>query len=152
MDLTTIPALLTSIKTATEIAKLIKESNLSLENAETKFKLADLISTLADAKMQIADIQQSIIEKNDEIRSLKEQLSIKQKLKWKRPFYWINEGKGKEGPFCQLCYDQNHKLIRLQDYGDDSWGCKACKNTFYTSNTSNSNGKIESDDDQFNGF
>ena len=39
-DIATIGAFLTSIKTATEIAKALREVDVSLEKAETKLKIA----------------------------------------------------------------------------------------------------------------
>ena len=63
MDLTAVSTLLGSIKTATEIAKLIKDSDVSLEKAETKLKLAELISALADAKIKVTAVQQPCLTK-----------------------------------------------------------------------------------------
>jgi hypothetical protein len=60
MVISDISAILTSVKTATDIAKLLKASDVSLEKAETKLKLADLIGALADVKMQLADVRESL--------------------------------------------------------------------------------------------
>ena len=58
MDLiSAITATLTSLKTATDIAKLIRESDVSLEKAELKLKLAQLTDGLADARIQLSDIR-----------------------------------------------------------------------------------------------
>lgn len=130
MDLTSISTVLTSIKTATEIAKLIKDSDVTLEKAESKLKLAELISALADAKIQITDVQQTLLEKDAEVRALLEQIETKQKLRWEKPYYWLSAGETKEGPFCQHCYDKNHELIRLQGGDEGYWECKVCKNGF----------------------
>ena len=62
-EISTISAILGSVKTATEIAKLIKDSYFSLEKAEMKLKLAELISALADAKIEISEIQELILQK-----------------------------------------------------------------------------------------
>ena len=51
-DLATIGAALSSLKTATEIVKFIRESDVNLEKAELKLKLADLLGSLADTKME----------------------------------------------------------------------------------------------------
>ena len=56
-EIATIGAILTSVKTATEIAKMLKDSDLSLENAEMKLKLAELVSSLTDAKLEAVKIQ-----------------------------------------------------------------------------------------------
>ncbi len=56
-DFTAIASILGSVKTATEIAKLLKNTDLSFEQAEMKLKLADIISALADARIEISEIQ-----------------------------------------------------------------------------------------------
>jgi len=134
MDLTTISTALSSLKTATEIAKLIKNSDNSLEQAESKLKLADLISALADAKIQMTEIQQVLLEKDDEIKALNQKLNTKEKLQWEQPYYWRIDGNQKEGPFCQQCYDKNHELIRLQGSNNGYWECKTCKNFYKDKN------------------
>jgi hypothetical protein len=134
MDLTVVTTLLGSIKTATEIAKLIKDSDVSLEKAETKLKLADLISALADAKIVVSEVQQALLDKDVEIRALQEQLKLKAQLKWEKPYYWLVDESQKDGPFCQHCNDKSHDLIRLQDSGGGRWHCSVCKN-FYTDST-----------------
>jgi ribosomal protein L37AE/L43A len=129
-DISSITSILGSIKTATDIARFFKETTTSLEKAETKLKLADLISALADAKIEAADIQSLIVEKDEEIKRLKETLEIKQQVKYEKPYYWLGEGDNKDGPYCQHCYDQNGKLIRLQSYDNGRWDCKACQNKY----------------------
>ena len=130
-DIAVLTSILGSIKTATDIVKLIKSSDISLEKAETKSKLADLISALADAKIEVAELQNLISEKDEKIKKLEKALEIKQKLRYEAPYYWLDDGPKKEGPFCQACYDTDGKLIRLQGNREGSWCCKACKN-FYT--------------------
>ena len=70
MDLASVSTLLSSINTASGIAKLIKESDVSLEKAETKLKLADLISALADARVEVSEIQQTLVDKDAQINKL----------------------------------------------------------------------------------
>lgn len=134
MDMASISAALVSIKTATDIAKLIKDSDVSLEKAESKLKLAELISTLADAKIQIADVQQFLIEKDAELRAVREQLAVKGNIQWESPYYWLCDDGKKDGPFCQSCYDKDHTLIRLQERAKGHWQCKVCKNDYTDSN------------------
>jgi ribosomal protein L37AE/L43A len=132
MDIGSISALFSSLKTATDIAKIIKESDVSLEKAESKLKLAKLISTLADAKIEVTEIQQVLLDKDAELRKLKDQLEVRAKLEWEKPYYWLVEDSQKEGPFCQHCYDKSHELIRLQGSGG-YWECKACKSSYIDS-------------------
>jgi hypothetical protein len=139
MDMTSISTVLSSIKTATDIAKLIKDSDVSLEKAESKLKLAELISALADAKIEITEIQQILLEKDTELREVKNQLVAKEKLQWDKPYYWLVDGSKKDGPFCQHCYDKHRELIRLQGDDEGYWECKACKNSYTDSGWSSVN-------------
>jgi len=62
-----------SVKSAIEIAKLLKDSAGSFDKAEVKLQLAELIGSLAEAKIQIAEIQEALLERDRE-----------------KPSYWIN--------------------------------------------------------------
>jgi len=132
MDLTSITAVLGSIKTATDIAKFIKDSDLSLEKAETKLKLADLIGTLADAKLEVIGVQQTLAEAEARVRDLEGQLRTKESLRWKEPAYWVEDGLRSDGPFCQKCYDTDGRLVRLLGDGRGRFECKACKSNYVT--------------------
>jgi hypothetical protein len=131
-DIMLISQIFGSIKAAIEIAKLLKESDLSLEKAEMKLKLADLISTLADTKIQVAEIQDVLLEKDGEIKKLQEALTIKEIVTYEPPFYWTKDGERKDGPYCQRCYDKDKILVRLQDYGDGRYVCEVCDKSFDT--------------------
>ncbi len=133
-DIATIGTILTSIKTASDIAKLIKDSGSSLEQAEFKLKFAELISALADAKIELADLQSELIDKEEVISTLRKQLDTKQTLKWDKPYYWLIENDEKIGPFCQQCYDTSEKLVRLQNGGTDPWICNTCKCSYKDAN------------------
>lgn len=128
MDITSITAALAGIKNATEIAKAIKDSGSSLEQAEVKLQFADLISSLADAKIEIASIREVISEKESQIIDLNNKLQLKENIIWKKPYYFVEKNGDKDGPFCQKCYDSEQKLIRLQ--GEEGlWQCHDCKST-----------------------
>lgn len=128
MDIASISAALAGIKSATEIAKIIKDSGASLEQAEVKLQLADLISALADAKIEIANIREAVSEKESQIKELNQKLELKENIVWQKPYYFVVQNDKKEGPYCQKCYDTKQLLIRLQ--GEDGWWqCHECKNT-----------------------
>ena len=133
-DLAAISSVLSSIKAATDIAKLVRESGLTLEKAEVKLKLAELVEKLADAKLELASVQDLIEERDRRIRELAQALEIQGKLTFEPPYYWLHSDAGREGPFCQQCYDSEQKLVRLQGYGNGYWDCKTCKNN-YTDST-----------------
>jgi ribosomal protein L37AE/L43A len=133
-DLVAISSILASLKTASELAKAMKASHTSVEQAEINFIIADLISALADAKIQVADVQSEILVRDSEIRALKEQLELQQNLVWEKPYYWLIHNDEKDGPYCQKCYDADNKLVRLQGGGTSFWLCKVCNSKFYDSN------------------
>lgn len=133
-DITTIGAALGAIKSATDIAKIIKDSGASLEQAEVRLKMAELISALADAKIELAEVQVALSDKDKEIDELKNQLAVRDSVVWEKPYYWVVKDGQKDGPFCQQCYDNQKKLIRLQGGGKNAWLCKTCKTSVTDAN------------------
>lgn len=114
-DLTTISTILSSVKAATEIAKLIKDSDLSLEKAEMKLKVADLISSLADAKIATAEINEIIRKKDDRIKELEEAFVFKSEIVRYRDAYYQTEEEGIPcgDPYCPNCWETSNKAIHL---------------------------------------
>ena len=76
--------------------------------------------------------QKKIHELEEENITLKEQLKIKENLKYENNAYWIErEGGQKDGPFCPRCWDKNKELIRLNPCGNPAYcDCPECKNRF----------------------
>ncbi len=134
MDITSISTALNSLKTAYELSKIVRDSSNSLEEAEAKLKLTELISVIADTKIQISDIKIELISKNEKIQELENALKFQDELEFEQPYYWrIINGK-KDGPYCQKCYDENRKPIRLQDKNNGIWRCLVCNSFFMDKN------------------
>ena len=128
MDLSLI---VSQTKTAIDIAKYINNSKDTLDKSEQKLKLAELIEALANIKMETAEIKSLLIEKDEKIESLEKQIKLKDDLIYEAPYYFIdNKDKGKDGPYCQKCYDADEKFIRLQGRGNDEWDCHSCGGYF----------------------
>lgn len=129
--MTEIATALASIKTAVDLAKILKNSSKTLSEAEQKLKLADIISALADTKLELSEIQSLLAEKNLKITELNQALNQKESVVYDPPYYWaVTDGK-KDGPFCQRCYDDESKLNRLHEEGrKGSWKCSVCKTHF----------------------
>jgi len=122
-----------SVKSAIDIARILKDTADSLDKAEVKLQLAELIGSLADAKMQIAEIQEALIESDKEKKELEKKLSQKENLFFERPYYLIKQdNEDNDGPFCQICYDKDRKLIRLNNnrFIAGEWNCPVCKENF----------------------
>jgi hypothetical protein len=132
IDITVISALLNSVKTATEIANLLKGADISLEKAETKLQLADLISALADTKISASEVQELIKEKDDEIKRLKEALEIKERVIRHGDAYYEKKDTGEPtgNPYCSYCWEASNRLIHLHNLQPGKTTCPNCKNTF----------------------
>ncbi|WP_419777734.1 hypothetical protein [Malaciobacter marinus] len=132
-DIATISAIFSSVKTATEIAKLIKDSNTSLEEAEIKLKMAELISALADIKIELSEVQLTQRKKEDRISELEKLLSQKDKLTFKKDMYWMEND---DVPFCKICFENNSKYHHLDyqpesEYNSENYYCRVCNNSYY---------------------
>jgi hypothetical protein len=126
-DIATIGAFLTSVKNATDIAKAIRGADVSLEKAETKLKIAELIEALADARMQAADRR---------IAELEKALELKAKLvRRDDAYYEVNEGGNPAGaPICSHCWEVNHRAVHLNlDFPPITKSCPACKTEYNAS-------------------
>ena len=129
-DITSIAAILSSIKTATDIAKFLRESDLSLERAELKLKLADLVSALAEAKMELTEIQETLSAKDKQIAELEEAFQSKDRLARRYDAYYTTDENGKPVgvPFCLRCWENDHKKRQLVHDAKDyrTRVCTAC--------------------------
>jgi hypothetical protein len=136
-ELTILNTAIQSIKSAQEIAKLIRESRTSLKEAEVNLNFSNLLNALSDAQVEIADIKTLIIDKNHEIVELREKLTTKDSLLYKAPYYFLKNGDKEDGPYCQKCYDSENIMIRLQATGSPGyWKCFNCQSCFEDENYS----------------
>ena len=110
-DLSAIGAVLGSLKTATEIAKFIRESDVSIERAELKLKVADLIGALADVKLELVELQDTFALKDQRIKELEESFETKDSLVRKYDAYYKADPDGKPlgAPYCLRCWESDHK-------------------------------------------
>jgi len=76
-------------------------------------------------------LQEENLELKSKIKELEEKLAKKEEVVWEQPFYWVNKGDLKDGPFCQKCYDSEDKLIRLQTMESGAWRCNSCDTLFF---------------------
>jgi hypothetical protein len=132
MEIASITGALSGIKAATDIVKIIKDSGTSLADAEIKFKLADLLVALADAKIEIANFKEVLSEKDEEMLKLKASVKVEKNVEWKDPYYFLKQAEGEDqGPFCQRCYDVTKTLVRLQSPSKNGyWKCHECNKDY----------------------
>jgi hypothetical protein len=121
---------LNAVTSATEIAKLIAASDQSLEHVELKLKLADIISALADAKLQIAGFRDLLQARDEHIELLTESFAAKQSLvRHLDAIYRKNDrGKASGDPFCLRCWNEEQRQRPLLHTSDSSVRvCPVCK-------------------------
>ncbi len=131
-DITAITAIINGIKTATDIAKFLKDADISLEKAELKLQIAELINSLADTKISITEIQKIIEEKDNEIAKLKKGLELQSKLvRHNEVYYEVDDtGKPTGDPYCPYCYEVDHTAVHIYENPDNrnQCICPSCKN------------------------
>ena len=102
------------IETTTEMAKLVK-------------KLGDieLYNQIISLQGQIMELMSENMNLKDQVRKFKEQLSkvhdrteLRKKIEFDENIggYFIRgDDSQKDGPYCQVCWDVDEKLVRLQE-------------------------------------
>jgi len=105
------------IENAKDIAQLIK-----------KYNDADLYQKIVDLRDEIFELREENLGLKEKIKNLEKDQYIQSQLTWEPPYYFLKKEEKKDGPYCQKCWDENKKLIRLQDHKNGCWSCLACKN------------------------
>lgn len=111
-----------------EIAKALRDIDRSMEAAEYRAKIADLIDQLTDAKIALSEARETIAAKDAEIRRLTEVQAAKVKtLRNKDGFnFGFVDGQVNQLPFCPTC-EQQGKQIMFSGFDGDILRCSACK-------------------------
>ena len=130
-DMATISAITGSVKAAIDIAKAIKDADVSLEKAELKIRMAELISALADTKIASAEIVEASQQKDAEIKRLVNLLKFKEKLiRVKEAYFEVDEsGKPMGDPYCSHCWEASSKAIHLRSVGTKKI-CPSCQTSY----------------------
>jgi len=133
-DLATITAILNNLKVAIDIAKALRDSDISIERAELKLRLAEMIGALADAKIEVTNIQQLLADKEHELTELKDAFQSKDALvKRYDGYYHMDENGNAVGePYCISCWQTKHKRYNLQYLAGDRTikQCVSCSSKF----------------------
>ena len=105
------------IDDAKSIASLIKKAG----NMELYEKMINL-------RGEILHLEEENLQLKKDLKKLKKDQDIKNNTVYEKPYYWLKKGDDKDGPYCQKCYDDDGKLIRLQGSGNGKWHCLSCNN------------------------
>jgi len=116
-----------TLKGATDIAKVLIGTQGTLDKAELKLKLADLMTELATARTQAADLQDTIRVLSEDLDESRKMIAFAGTMKYEAPYYFNVAGGGRDGPYCPTCWEGHAKLaIHLQEWSEDSWMCNTC--------------------------
>lgn len=132
-DLTTFAAVLNSLKTAADIAKALKDSDLSIERAEMKLKVAELMGALADVKIAALELQETLHGKEKEISRLGEMLALKEEVVRRFSAYYKKGPSGKAigDPYCLRCWESEKKLFHIvRDGKANGHRCPVCSTLY----------------------
>jgi regulator of replication initiation timing len=93
-----------------------------IDNFKDVLKLADTLNNLGLYK-KLTELQTRVMEIEEENRTLKEQLgqlnqhlSTQQSLQHDGELLWKQKDGEREGPYCQVCWDVDKKLVRMRGY------------------------------------
>lgn len=131
-DILAINATITAIKHSIDIAKAIKEADSTLEKAELKLKIAELIESLANAKISAIEFQEVVQEKVSRIAELENLLKFKANLVRKEGMFFESDENGNptKEPYCSNCWDSKQLKIHLTQSQDTFFTCPNCKNEY----------------------
>lgn len=126
--------IVSSITTAIDIVKRLRELGRKVSEADFKMLLADLTSELGDAKLNAANLKIELAETKDRIAELERQASHRTSDEPE-----VHEGAYVFGDgtrhYCTGCYDTGGKKILLNQLPSDfafagKWQCPVCDKTF----------------------
>ena len=130
--------LLTGISTALGIAKNVKDAHEALNSAELKSQMAEVISTLADAKIALSEQQTEIAAKDKAFAELRETLNvIEDTVEHDGMRYRKNEeGKPTGRPYCEPCLLDDGIAILTQRSNESGrpQKCPRCQRLFHVTN------------------
>lgn len=87
-DMTTLAAITGSIKAAADIAKTLRDLDHSLETAELRLRMVDVLSSLADARESVLEPESSVKDKDREIERLQDLFAFKGALAKRKDAYY----------------------------------------------------------------
>jgi hypothetical protein len=104
-----------SLRMAAEVGRALAESSGTLERAELKLRLADMMGAVADARSHLAEIQEATAEQQREIARLRDAFEQREStVRWHDAYYKANaEGKPAGRAYCAKCWDDSQRLRLL---------------------------------------
>jgi|SRR5687767_7369476 len=132
-DFASINAIATSLKTALDITKDLRDTETTFDRAESRLKLAELMVALADVKVQLASFQDELLTRDAKISALTAAIETKAKVvRRKDAIYLVGEDGAPHGwDHCLRCWQTDHVLRGLVNSSDynQRW-CPTCETPY----------------------
>jgi ribosomal protein S27AE len=131
-DATSIIATLAATKHSIDVVKAVKDADYDLDKAILKEKIAILVDSLLEAKIQAGETLDLIQEKDKEIAKLEDLLSFKNNLCRKDGKYYELDSDGKfiGEPYCPKCWEVENIPVHLKHIEELRYVCPNCENAF----------------------
>lgn len=148
-------ALLSSTSAAIGVAKAVSEAKGAYDQADLKLQMAEILSTLADVKIALAEAQSEGKAKDDEISRLKEafafQGTVVEYYGWKFPATKHGEPYGT--PFCPRCIEKDGRFTVTRPTGNGyaAVSCPMCSTKYHCNATLISKEEIEASHEKRHG-
>lgn len=85
-----------------------------------------LLAQLQERFLSLCQENENLRRQMDEVTQI---LNLAESVEFDGQKYWLNENFRKKGPYCQVCYDRDALLVRLQEH-DKHWHCQGCGNLY----------------------
>lgn len=136
------PLDMSSLTVAAAAAQILSNTLSALNAVRERAKsskdtdLKDHISTLYDSLLSLKEAVMRVTEENDELRrTIAQQAEEPPRPEPKEVGNTVYYFVGDKGPYCQPCYDVNHRLALLAPQVEYAGGrgrkCESCKTVFF---------------------
>ena len=93
-----------------------------------KYKDPELVNNYLEMQERAINAEAAKLELKRRCEELEQALTIKGKLRFEKPFYYMD---GDASPFCPRCWESDHRAIHVVFHGETGYGphysCPNCK-------------------------
>lgn len=123
----TLGAAITALKEIGKVAEKTKDRELNR-------LVLELQQSMMTANTQLLGLATENQQLQGRILTLEHIGEIEKELVYRDSVYWRQRNGGADGPYCQVCWDDAKKLIRLNPGATaGTYGCGVCKESYWTS-------------------
>ena len=131
-DASSIIATIAAIKHSIDVVKAVKDADYDLDKSILKEKIAVLVDSLLEAKIQANETLDLVHERDEKIAELEDLLTFKSKLVRQNGIYYeIDENENVlSDPYCPQCWEVTNVAVHLKNTKEQYFHCTNCKNNY----------------------